>query len=208
MIIHNVTQGTTEWLAVRAGIPTASCFDKIITPKGKASTQCERYMHKLIAERLMGHPTIEFQGPWLDRGKELEADAALYYESIRELETERVGFVTNDAGTIGASPDRLVGEDGLLELKVPAEHTHVAYMLTRAVDAEYYPQVQGQLWVTERKWLDIMSYHPEMPPAIIRVERDEKYINALAAAVTTFSEQLELMASQLKASRDRMKEAG
>jgi hypothetical protein len=203
MIVHNVQQGSTEWLDVRAGIPTASCFDKIVTPKGKASSQAEKYMHKLIAERLMGHPTIEFQGPWLDRGKELEADAALYYESIRELTCERVGFITNDAGTIGASPDRLVGDDGLLELKIPAEHTHVAYMLTRAVDAEYYPQVQGQLWVTGRKWLDIMSYHPEMPPAIIRVERDEKYIAVLSAAVEAFSLQLETMAATLRGDRPK-----
>ena len=198
MIIHDCIQGTTAWLAIRAGIPTASCFDRILTPKGKVSTQAEKYMHRLLAERMMGHPVIEFSGPWLERGKELESDAAAYYESMREVTCERVGFVTNDAGTIGASPDRLVGEDGLLELKVPAEHTHVAYMITRAVDAEYYPQVMGQLWVTGRAWLDIMSYHPEMPPAIVRVERDEKYILTLSAAVESFSGELERRVSELR----------
>lgn len=198
MIVHNVTQGTTEWLAVRAGIPTASCFDRIITPKGKPSTQAEKYMHKLLAERIMGHPVIEFAGPWAERGKDLEADAALYYEGVREIELSRVGFVTNDAGTVGASPDRFVGEDGILELKVPAEHTHVAYLLTRAVDAEYWPQVQGQLWVTGRKWLDIMSYHPEMPPAIVRVDRDERYIGTLAVAIEEFSGALERKAIELR----------
>jgi YqaJ-like recombinase protein len=198
VIIHNVIQGSTEWLAIRAGIPTASCFDKIITPKGKASTQAEKYLHKLLAEKLMGHPCIEFKGPWMERGNDLESDARAYYESMLELETEKVGFITNDARTIGASPDSLVGDDGLLEFKCPAEHTHVAYMLTRAVDAEYYPQVQGQLWVTGRTWLDIMSFHPEMPPVIIRVERDEKYIAIMAAAVTTFSEHLEMMAADLR----------
>lgn len=202
MIIHNVIQGSTEWLAARAGIPTASCFDKIVTPKGAPSKQAEKYMHRLIAERLMQHPVIEFTGPWLERGNELEADAAAYYESMRDVTCERVGFCTNDAGTIGASPDRLVGEDGLLELKVPAEHTHVAYLLTRAVDAEYYPQVQGQLWVTGRRWLDIMSYHPEMQPAIIRVERDEKYIAILSVAVEAFSMQLEATAARLRGSRN------
>lgn len=199
MIIHNVEQGTTAWLALRAGIPTASSFDRIITPKGKASAQAEKYMHKLLAERMMGHPVTEFAGPWADRGKELESDAAAYYESTREMTVERVGFVTNDTRTIGASPDRLVGEDGLLELKVPAEHTHVAYLLTRAVDADYYPQVQGQLWVTGRSWLDIMSYHPEMPPALIRVERDEKFIASLAAAVEAFSGELERVVLELDA---------
>jgi hypothetical protein len=198
MKIHDVIQGTTEWLAVRAGVPTASCFDKILTPGGKASKSATPYMHKLLAERIMGHPVTEFVGPWAERGNDLEADAALYYEGVRELETTKVGFCTNDAGTIGASPDRLVGQDGLLELKVPAEHTHVAYLLTRAVDAEYYPQVQGQLWIAERQWLDIMSYHPEMPPAIIHVERDEKYIATLSAAVQTFSGELERMAVDLR----------
>jgi len=198
MIIHNVTQGTTEWLAVRAGIPTASCFDRIITPKGKPSTQAEKYMHKLLAERIMGHPVIEFAGPWAERGKELEADAALYYEGVREIELARVGFVTNNAGTVGASPDRFVGNEGILELKVPAEHTHVAYLLTRAVDAEYWPQVQGQLWVTGRTWLDIMSYHPEMPPAIVRVDRDEKYIGTLSVAIEEFSGVLERKAIELR----------
>ena len=88
------------------------------------------------------------------------------------------------------------GSDGLLEIKVPAESTHVGYLITKAVDAEYFPQVQGQLWVSERQWLDIMSYHPEMPPALIHVERDEDFIRILSAAVTTFSEELERVATE------------
>jgi hypothetical protein len=198
MILHDVIQGTTDWLAVRAGIPTASAFDRIVTPKGKPSAQAEKYMHMLLAERIMGHPVLQVQTSWMGRGKELEGEAVLYYEGVRELDTTVIGFVTNDERTIGASPDRFVGEDGLLELKVPAEHTHVGYLLTRAIDAEYYPQVQGQLWVTGRKWLDIMSYHPEMPPAIIRVERDEGYIATLSEAVTRFASTLEGMATDLK----------
>jgi hypothetical protein len=198
MIIHNVTQGTTEWLAVRAGIPTASAFDRIVTPKGRPSTQVEKYTHMLLAERIMGHPVLQVQTHWMGRGQALEGEAVLYYEGQRELDTVPIGFVTNDARTIGASPDRFVGDDGLLELKVPAEHTHVGYLLTRAVDAEYYPQVQGQLWITDRKWLDIMSYHPEMPPAIIRVERDNLFINTLAKEVEAFSRTLEAKALELK----------
>jgi len=198
MILHDVKQGTTEWLAVRAGIPTASAFDRIVTPKGRPSAQAEKYMHMLLAERIMGHPVLQVQTHWMDRGQALEGEAVLYYEGQRELDTTPIGFVTNDERTIGASPDRFVGDDGLLELKVPAEHTHVGYLLTRAVDAEYYPQVQGQLWITGRKWLDIMSYHPEMPPAIIRVERDDEYIETLRQSVTLFSSALERKAVELK----------
>lgn len=198
MIVHNVKQGTAEWLKARAGIPTASQFDRIVTPKGKPSTQAEKYLHTLLAERIMGRPTVQAVTFWMGRGSETEAEAVAYYEGVRDLDTEVIGFLTNDAGTIGASPDRFVGEDGLLEIKVPAEHTHVAYLLTKAVDAEYYPQVQGQLWVSGRKWLDIMSYHPEMPPALIRVERDDRYIQALSDAVETFSRTLEDAAADLR----------
>ena len=199
MIIHECTQGTTEWLQIRSGIPTASNFDKIITPKtGKPSSQAEKYMQRLLAERMMQRPVVEHVSFWMGRGQELEAEACAYYEGVRELDTVRVGFVTNDARTIGASPDRLVGGDGLLEIKVPAEHTHVAYLLTRSVDAEYAPQVQGQLWVTGRAWLDLLSYSPEMPPALVRVERDEKYIAQLAAAVGAFSEALERAAVEAR----------
>jgi len=110
----------------------------------------------------------------------------------------KVGFVTNDEQTIGASPDAFVGHEGLLELKVPAEHTHVGYLLTRAMDAEYWPQVQGQLWIANRGWLDIMSYHPEMPPALIRVERDVGYIATLSAAVHAFSGELERLSVEAR----------
>lgn len=198
MILHNVTQGTTEWFAVRAGIPTASAFDRILTPSGKPSSQTEKYMHMLLAERIMGRPVTQVQTFWMGRGKELEGEAVSYYEGVRDLDTTVIGFVTNDQRTIGASPDRFVGDDGLLEIKCPSEHVHVGYLLTRGVDAEYWPQCQGQLWITGRKWLDIVSYHPEMPIAIVRVNRDDVYIASLAKAVTAFSELLERKAAELK----------
>lgn len=193
MIVHNVTQGSPEWLALRAGIPTASCFDQILTPKGKASTSAERYLHTLLAERLMGHPVEQVITTWMDRGQQLEAEAVAYYEGIRELDTTKIGFLTNDAGTIGASPDRFVGEDGMLEIKVPREHTHVSYLLGSAVSDVYRPQVQGQLWISGRQWCDSLSYHPEMPPALVRTDRDVAYIATLAAAVQAFAEELERM---------------
>jgi YqaJ-like viral recombinase domain len=198
MIVHDCKQGTTEWLALRAGIPTASAFERILTKSGKPSTQAEKYLYRLLAERIMGRPVVEHVSFWMQRGSRMEAEAVAYYESSRELDTIPIGFVTNDARTIGASPDRFVGDEGLLEIKVPAEHTHVSYLLNQSVDSEYYPQVQGQLWITERKWLDILSYPPDMPPALIRVERDEEFIRRLSAAVTAFSGQLELLAVEAR----------
>lgn len=199
MIIHEVKQGSPEWLELRAGIPTASSFDDILTPTGKPCTgeRTERYMFTLLAERIMGCPTIEHVSTWMDRGSQMEAEAVNFYEFQTDVETVKVGFVTNDTGTVGASPDRFVGDDGLLEIKVPKESTHVGYLIKKAVDQKYYPQAQGQLWVTGRRFADILSYHPLMPTALVRVERDEKYIESLAAAVTAFSQQLESLYAQL-----------
>ncbi len=191
MKIHDVEQGTSAWLELRAGIPTSSEFSKILTPTGKKSASATPYRHKLIAERLMGHPVVEYVSIDMDRGARMESEAVDFYEFRHDVDTKRVGFITNDAQTIGASPDRLVGDDGLLEIKCPAEHTHVGYLLHKPVDRKYYPQIMGQLWVTGRSWVDILSYHPEMPPAMVRVLRDEDYILLLAKAVTEFSAELE-----------------
>lgn len=192
MKLYDCIQGTPEWTHLRAGIPTASQFDRIVTPKGKISTQAEKYMYELLAERMMGHPIVEFTSHWMDRGSQTEAEAVSFYEFTRDESTVKVGFITNDDGTIGASPDRLVGERGLLEIKVPKEATHVSYMMqSGSAYDEYKVQTQGQLWIAERDWNDLLSYHPELPEAIIRIERDEKYIEILSAAVETFSLELE-----------------
>jgi len=193
MRVIDCLQGTTEWLAARAGIPTASCFDKIVTPKtGKPSASAEKYLHRLLAEKIMGRPIVEAAvTSWMSRGTELEAEAVAYYETKRERDTVRVGFLTNDAGTIGASPDRLVGDVGLLEIKCPSEAVHVGYLLGGTIEQEHVLQTQGQLWIAEdREWLDLCAYHPEMPPCIVRVERNEKIIAMLADHVGAFAEAL------------------
>lgn len=199
MIIHDCIQGSQEWLSLRAGIPTASEFDSILTPGGKLSAAADKYMYRLLAERIMGHPTLQAVTTWMDRGTELEKRAVGCYEFITDTETVKVGFMTNDSTTIGASPDRLVGDLGLLEIKCPSEAIHVGYLLSnKGVDKAYYPQVQGQLWIAERQWADVLSWHPEMPEALIRVERDEEYIEKLAGEVMKFSARLEAMTEQLK----------
>jgi hypothetical protein len=200
MILYpDVQQGSAAWLELRAGIPTASNFHRILTPSGQPSKQATDYLHGLLAEKMMGHPIQEHVTLWMARGADLEAEAVQFYEFQREVETVRLGFCTNDAGTIGASPDRLVGNEGLLEIKVPKDSTHVGYLLAEPVSEAYFPQIQGQLWIAERQWLDLLSYHPELPPALIRVERDEAYIGKLRAAVETFAEVLAQHVEQLRA---------
>lgn len=187
MLVHDVEQGSPEWFAARLGIPTASEFSKIITATGKPSTQATDYALTLVAEQMLGHEVEKWQGNmWTDRGKELEQEAADYYELTTGVTLQKVGFVTNDEKTMGCSPDRLVGDDGLLEIKCPAAHTHLKYMLDKKLDASYMPQLQGQLLVTGRKWVDIISYYPEMKPVIIRVHRDEAYLAKLGEYLHSF----------------------
>jgi len=194
VIIHDVAQGTAKWLALRAGIPTASCFDKIITPGGKASTSAKNYMNLLLAERIMGHPAETFQSEWMSRGNEFEQKAVDSYEFQKDCQTVQIGFITNDDGSIGCSPDRGIVDNpkGGLETKCPSPQVHVTYMLAATGAAnEYRCQLQGQLWICEWEWVDILSYHPEMPEALFRVYRDDDFIKELSAHVLSFSRQLE-----------------
>jgi hypothetical protein len=192
MIIHVCTQGSEEWRRLRMGVPTASEFHRILTPGGKPSKQAESYLFGLLGELMMGRPLDAPSFPWMERGHDLESDAANWYELQCDIATKIVGFCTTDDGRIGASPDRLVGDDGLLEIKCPSPDVHVRYLLfpDRGVDAEYRVQVQGQLYVTGRRWCDVVSYHPELPSVIVRVERDEDYIAKLDAELKTFCERL------------------
>lgn len=203
MKIHNVIQGTRAWLDLRAGIPTASEFGRITSAHQirqaiekdapvKLLAGSETYMHELLAERMLREPQTKAVTMWMQRGSEHEAEAVSYYEMARGVDTEVVGFCTNDEGTIGASPDRLVGEDGLLEIKVPSPAIHVGYLLNAdGAGDEYRVQAMGQLWITGRQWVDIMSYNPGMPEALVRFERDEVFIGMLATAVSEFSAKLD-----------------
>lgn len=195
-IVHDVEQGSEAWHKLRVGIPTSSEFSKILSPGGELSISAEPYMYALIAERLMGHPVEHYKSSWMERGKEIEAEAADYYSYRQDVDVERIGFITNRAGTVGVSPDRVVGESGLLEIKCPSEHVHVSYIYKRDLDKKHYSQIQGQLWISEREWVDIISYHPDLPWVLIRVQRDEKYISTLAEAVTRFCEVLESLYSE------------
>jgi YqaJ-like recombinase protein len=180
-------QRSAEWYRIRAGIPTASCFHKIVTPTGRASGQAEKYQNYLLAEFMLGRPLDdEFQSQWMQRGEELEASAIRAYEFHRDCQTEECAFVTTDNGLIGCSPDRLVGDDGIVEMKVPSPQVHIASLLNQDMSDDHRCQIQGQLWVTERDLCDIVSFHPEMPPVIIRAERNEAYIKTLSAGVQTF----------------------
>ena len=141
----------------------------------------------------MGEELEGYESAWMTRGKETEAEAVAFYELQTGADTEKVGFVTNAAGTVGASPDRLVGEPGLAEIKVCKPSTHIGYLLQdgKAYD-EHRIQAQGQLWIAEdRDWNDLLCYCPGLPHAIHRIYREEAFLNALAAEMAAFVEELE-----------------
>lgn len=199
MIYHPVNQRSAEWFYLRIGLPTASDFERIMTPGGKLSKQAEDYAHKIIAELMLGHPLESAETEWMIRGQDLEDSAIEAYEMYRERETGPGGFCVSDDRLYGCSPDRLVGEAGVLEIKCPAPNTHVRYLDDPlSLASEKKPQVQGELLVTGREWCDLMSYHPELPPVIARVKRDEPYIKTLLDALVAFSAQISAMRRNLE----------
>lgn len=200
MIYVDVKQGSPEWHWARLGVPTASGFAKIITPKTrKPSASADSYANELLAAWMTGIPADAAVSGFMQRGTSLESKARSSYEFLRDVTVQTVGFCLLDDHSAGCSPDGLVGEDGLLEIKCPGATKHVENLLDMTED--HFTQVQGQLFVTGRKWCDLMSYHPEMPPALVRFERDETYLAALAPALAAFTEKLE-------AKRRRLIEAG
>lgn len=191
MIVHDLEQRSPEWFALRLGKPTASAFDKLITPTGKPSSQAEAYANFLLAEWITGQPGGMEPNQWMQRGTDTEPEARAYYELEAGAQCREVGFITTDCERIGCSPDALVDSNGMLEIKVPAPHTHVEYLLSGSLPPKYKPQVQGQLYVAERDWCDFLSYHADMPPVLVRVARDEAFIKELARILDDFCDRLE-----------------
>ena len=190
MIILECEQRTEEWYAARKGIPTASDFDKIITSTGKQSTQRKKYMLQLAGERLGGIVDESYQSFAMLQGVEKEADARSLYELAHEPVKE-VGFCLSDCKKFGCSPDGLVGDEGLVEIKCPIISTHVGYMIENDVPSEYYCQVQGQLLVTGRKWCDFWSYFPGLPPVWVRETPDDVFQRLLKKELELFCIELD-----------------
>lgn len=186
MKIIDVEPGTTEWALARLGIPTASAFERILTPgKLEFSKSAEGYARQLLAEQALGVPLDDATSGFMQRGTALEREAVGWYDLMRGVDSTPAGFVTTDDGAAGCTPDRFVGADGLLEIKCPSAAQHMEYLLDEQ-GIGYRLQVQGQLWICEREWNDTLSYHPQLPKALVRQHRDEKVIAAIAGAVARF----------------------
>ena len=197
-------QRTTEWHTARLGKVTASRVADVIakTKTGYGASRAN-LMADLIVERLTGQPASTFSNAHMEWGTEQEPHArAAYSARIGEL-VEEVGFVDHPSvANSGASPDGLVGDDGLVEFKCPATATHLDTLLAQAVPAKYVSQMQWQMACTGRKYCDFCSYDPRLPEHlrmfVQRVERDDDYIKMLETEVTKFLAELDEKLKQLE----------
>lgn len=197
-------QGSPEWVAARLGIPTASKFADVLAQGkgGNPSKTRKTYLYKLLGERLTGEQMYEWSNDHMERGKEMEAAARDLYVFAKDTEVQRVGFIRSEWGTgacyaAGCSPDSLIGDKGMLEIKTKLPHLQIEALLDKELPSEHRAQVQGQLWVAEREWCDFMSYWPKLPPLIVRVHRDDAYIAQLARGVEIFCNELNTIAGAI-----------
>jgi putative phage-type endonuclease len=196
-------QRTEEWHEARLGKVTASRLaDVIATIKTGEAAARANYRIELVAERLIGMRSPGFTSQAMQWGIDYERAAVAAYE----LETGRivsdVGFVLHpEIADSGASPDGLVGDDGLIEIKCPETRTHVHTLLHKNVPAQYMPQIQWQMACTGRSWVDFVSFDPRLPEhlmlAIIKVERDQSLIEHYQNEVKKFLDEVSKTVSTL-----------
>jgi hypothetical protein len=188
MKIHDVEQRSDEWYVLRAGLPTASEFSKIVTSKGEPSKSAAGYAITLANELFAGRPVDAWEGnDWTERGREMESHAIDLYEFAHDVDTVPVGFVTDDTGAMGCSPDRFIGDDGLIEVKCLKAENHTKAILYfqkhGRCPPDYIQQAQGQMMICGRAWCDIVFHHPELPMLTIRLEPDRDLQAALLAQI-------------------------
>jgi len=186
LIYCHAEQNSEEWFQDRLGIPTASSFKHVLA-KGEGKTR-RTYMLKLISEMITGQRSPGFSNVHTERGHEYEDEAATAYELIKGCDTKKTGFIKNDF--CGCSPDRLVDDNGLVEIKTRLSHIYLEVLLAGKVPSPDKAQVQGQIMVTEREWCDYVCYCPGHLPFIKRAYRDDKYISDLEIAIKLFIEEM------------------
>lgn len=188
MRIIDGPQYDANWWALRRGVPSASEFHNIITAaKGEPSKSQLPYICRLIADKLsLSYGEVEEHvSAAMAKGSETEPEARRWYSFQHDVDVREVCMCFSECGRFSCSPDGLIGEDGVLELKCPLPHTHVAWLLDNKLPDDHKQQVHGQLVVTGRKYVDFMSYAPGIPPFLIRVEPDE-YTDKLRGALEPF----------------------
>jgi hypothetical protein len=191
--ILDMPQGSPEWYQARLGLPTASEFGCVMA-KGKGLVR-RGYMMRLAAELITGEVQEKFSNQRMRKGKELEGEARDLYAFLYDVEPRLVGLVRNDIA--GCSPDALIGDYGMIEIKTREPPLMIDLLSQGGVPSEHKPQIQGSLWVTGREWCDFIAYWPGLPLHVCWVERDEDYIAELAAEVEKFAAELDRVVRQV-----------
>lgn len=186
--IFDCDQGSGEWFEARRGIVTASRFADVLA-KGQGITR-RKYLLTLAGEAITGECAESFGNVHTERGHEMEAEARDLYAFARDADPQLIGFMRR--GRAGCSPDALIGDDGMLEIKTKLPHLQLDVLDKGKLPSEHVAQVQGQMWIAGRDWADFVSYWPKLPLFCIRVERDDKYIAVLKQAVDDFVGELDV----------------
>jgi putative phage-type endonuclease len=196
-MIEMMDQGTEEWFTIRIGKVTASrVADVIAKTKTGYSASRDNYMAQLICERLTGQKGESFTNAAMQHGTDTEPLARAAYEALKDVLVDEVGFVPHPTIEMaGASPDGLVGDDGLIEIKCPNTATHIDTLLNQSVPGKYNTQMQFQMACTGRKWCDFVSFDNRLPEElqlfVMRVPRDEVFIRLIESEIVQFLAELD-----------------
>lgn len=202
-MIELIEQGTEAWFNIRIGKVTASrVADVLAKTKTGYSTTRDNYMAQLVCERLTGQKGESFTNAAIQHGIETEAYARAAYEARHDVLVDEVGFVSHPTIEMsGASPDGLVGDDGLIEIKCPNTATHIETLLSESVPNKYYTQMQFQIACTGRKYCDFVSFDNRLPTElqmfVKRVPRDDMYIKLIEDEIVKFLAELDTKINQL-----------
>jgi hypothetical protein len=197
-MLLDVKQGTSEWLVARCGLVTASRLNDVLArlKDGKSSAARENYKYELVAERLTHQPALKYVSAEMQWGVDNEPAARVEYAWSRQVEVVETGLYLHDSLKFAASPDGLVSDDTLIEIKSPTSRTHLQ-TLAHGMSKDHLPQIYGQQWVTGRAYTDFISYDPRLPEPyklyVERVERDEKFIEKIETAVREFLDEVEAL---------------
>lgn len=201
----DMTQGSEEWFAARCGKVTASRVADVVarTKTGWGASRAN-YMAELVAERLTGVPAERFTNAAMQWGTDMEPMARMAYEFYSNADVTETGFVLHpEIPESGASPDGLITDSGLVEIKCPNTATHIDTLLGQSVPGKYVTQIQWQLACTRREWCDFVSFDPRMPESmrmfVQRVHRDDDQIAQLERDVVEFLIELRDKVNRLKA---------
>ena len=183
-------QNSEEWFDAKAGVPSSSHFSDIITTKGAPSKSAEKYMHKLAGEYIAGISQNEYMSWDMQRGLEVEPEAAKFFEYTHDVKLyyPAVCYLDERKDRL-CSPDGLMPEMGL-EIKCPKMATHVGYLMAGVLPYQYFQQVHGSMYITGYNHWWFMSYYPGLPSFEIKVKRNETFISALASELDKFIDNL------------------